>query len=192
VVSVAYETITTDDIERYTVEIDAERTITLAPEATREHLNDQQLADYRAYRREFLRWLKREGKDPDAYTGYSAYTVYETAYRCARYDAWTWEEEDKYTMPTPAHVTEYITENVAYRDVKNATKGKIEEALARYHDWTRRERNGAEWGHEQIFDSSGSDTGPRDFLTRNERRQLREAALETGCWREASIILTCR
>jgi len=74
--------------------------------------------------------------------------------------------------------------------VSNATKGKIEEALARYHDWTHREHNTDEWEHDQIFDSSGADS-PRDFLTRSKRRQLREAALETGDWREASIILTC-
>lgn len=74
--------------------------------------------------------------------------------------------------------------------MSNATKDKIEEARARYHDWTHREHDMDEWEHHQIFDSSGADSAC-DFLTRSEKRQLREAALETGDWREASIILTC-
>ncbi len=177
--------------ERCTVEIDAERTITLAPEANAEQLNDQQLADYQRYRRELIRWLRREGKDPGAYEGYSDYTVYESAYRCARYDAWVWGHEGRYTVPPrPEHATEYIENTVAYRDVSTATKRKIEEALARYHEWAHQEHNVDERTHEQIFDSSGADS-PRDFLTREERRKLREAALATGDWREASIILTC-
>jgi len=182
---------TTDNTERCTVDLDCERTITLAPKATREHLNQQQLADYRQYRREFLRWLRTRGKNPEKYEPYSDYTAYESAYRCARYDAWVWDHESRYTAPPrPEHATEYIKNTVAYRDVSTATKGKTEEALARYHSWCSQERNGEEWDHDQIFDSSGSDA-PRDFLTRDERRQLREAALATGNWREASIITTC-
>jgi len=182
---------TTDDIERYTVEIDAEGTITLAPESTREHLNEQQLTDYRGYRREFIKWLRTRGKNPEGYVGYSDYTAYETSYRTARYDAWVWDHESRYTAPpTPAHATEYVEKNIAYRDVSNSTKGKIEEALARYHEWAHQERNADEWDHNQIFDSSGADS-PRDFLTREERRKIREAALATGDWREASIITTC-
>lgn len=92
--------------------------------------------------------------------------------------------------PRPEHATEYIENTVAYRDVSTATKRKIEEALARYHEWAHQEHNVDERTHEQIFDSSGADS-PRDFLTREERRKLREAALATGDWREASIILTC-
>lgn len=108
-----------------------------------------------------------------------------------RYDAWVWDREDRYTVsPTPEHATTFIEENVAYRGVANSTKGKVEEALARYHDWLNRTHRVDEWGHDQIFNSSGGDA-PRDFLTRRERRQLREAALATGDWREASIILTC-
>jgi len=177
--------------ERCAVQIEPARSITLAPKTNSDALNEQELADYREYRYEFIEWLRREGKNPEAYEGYSDYTAYETAYRCARYDAWVWGLEERYTVPpTPEHAIGYIEDEVAYRDVSNSTKGKVEEALARYHDWTHRTRNSAEWDHDQIFDSSGGDA-PRDFLTRSERQRLREAALATGDWREASIILTC-
>ena len=177
--------------ERCAIEIEPSRTIKLAPKANTEHLNEQQLADYREYRYEFINWIRREGKNPKKYEGYSDYTAYETAYRTARYDAWVWDREDRYTVPpTPEHATAYVENEVAYRDVSNSTKGKVEEALARYHDWIHRTRHIDEWEHDQIFNSSGGDA-PRDFLTRRERRRVREAALETGDWREASIILTC-
>ncbi|WP_225336232.1 tyrosine-type recombinase/integrase [Halomicrobium urmianum] len=182
---------TAEQNERCAIEIEPSRTIKLAPKANTEYLNEQQLADYREYRYEFINWIRREGKNPEAYEGYSDYTAYETAYRTARYDAWVWDREDRYTTPpAPAHATAYVENNVAYRDVANSTKGKVEEALARYHDWIHRTHHVDEWDHEQIFNSSGGDA-PRDFLTRRERRRVREAALETGDWREASIILAC-
>lgn len=181
---------TASNHEHSTVDLETERSITLAPAANAEYLNEQQLADYREYRREFIRWIREEGKNPEAYEGYSDYTAYETAYRTARYDVWAWREVGQYTVPpTPKHATDYISEDVVHRDVASSTKGKIEEALARYHDWTHRTHRAPEWDHEQIFDSSGGDA-PRDFLTRRERRKIREAALATGDWKEASIILT--
>jgi integrase len=174
--------------ERCAIQIEPSRTIKLAPETNVEHLNEQQLADYREYRYEFIDWIRREGKNPEKYEGYSDYTAYETGYRCARYDAWVWDREDRYTVPPrPEHATAYVENDVAYRDVANSTKGKVEEALARYHDWIHRTRHEDEWTHDQIFNSSGGDA-PRDFLTRQERQQLREAALATGDWCEASII----
>jgi integrase len=182
---------TASNNERYTVELNDGRELKLVPTANAEYLNDQQLADYREYRREFINWVRREGKNPEAYEGYSDYTAYETSYRTARYDAWVWDQDDRYMIPPgPEHATAYVKNDVAYRDVSNSTKGKIEEALARYHDRLHRTRRVDEWDHEQIFDSSGGDV-PRDFLTRDERRKLREAALATGDWKETSIILTC-
>jgi len=52
--------------ERCAVEIEAGRTIKLAPKTNAEQLNEQQLADYKEYRYEFIEWLLREGKNPSA------------------------------------------------------------------------------------------------------------------------------
>lgn len=176
--------------ERCAIQIEPARSIKIVPEPNEEQLNEQQLVDYREYRWKFIQWVREIGKNPEKGEGYSDYTAYETAYRTARFDRWVWTREDRYTVPPrPARATEYIEEDVIYRDVSNATKGKTEEALARYYRYLEENHPGCEWKHDQRFSSSGDDA-PRDYLTLEERRKVREAALATESWREATIILT--
>jgi integrase len=181
---------TTDDIERCAIQIEPARSIKIVPGPNEKHLNDKQLADYKEHRWEFLQWLLREGKNEEKVKGYSEYTVYETGYKCARFDRWVWSEENRYTIPpTPEHADEYIADVVAYRDVTNSTKGKVEEALLRYFRWASQTSHVAEWDHEQRF-LSGGDDAPRDYLTRRERRLVRESALNTGdSWKIPSIVM---
>ena len=158
--------------------------IRLVPEPNRELLSEKQLVDYRAQRRDFLEWMLHLGKDPDKAEGYSPYTVYETGYRTAAFDRWVWER-DGYQLPTPEHGDEYLQE-VAYSDQSQSTKGKTEEAMARYFRWMPEH----EWDPEYSFESSGS-SGPRDFLTRTERRQIRQAALDIDDgWLTPSMVWT--
>ncbi len=130
--------------------------------------------------------MRTRGKTPEKGEGYSDYTAYETGYRAARFDRWSWDREDRYSIPPePALATEYIEEDVLYRDVSNSTKGKTEEAIARYYIYLEDNHPDCEWDHDQRFSSSDDDS-PRDYLTRRERRLVREAALETGSWRVAT------
>jgi len=177
--------------ERYSIEIEGGRTLKIVPESNREYLNEKQLVDYQEHRREFIEWLRSIGKNPEKREGYSDYTAYETAYKTARFDRWAWGEEGRYTVPpTPERATEYIDDVVAYRDITNATKGKTEEALMRYYRWASEMTHTPAWDREQRFQSGGGDS-PRDYLTRRERRLIRETALDTGDgWRVASIVLT--
>lgn len=122
------------------------------------HLNEQQHADYADRRHRFNQWMRAEGKDPEKAEGYSDYTAYETAYRTARFDRWVWAREDRYSFPPePKQATEYIEEDVVYRDVSSAARSKIEEALARYYRHLEANYPGCEWEHDQRFSSSGDD-----------------------------------
>jgi integrase len=182
---------TAKDNERCDIQLEPGRTVKLAPEPNAEQLNEMQLVDYREHRSEFINWLLEKAKNPEKREGYSPYTVYETAYRTARFDRWVWGEENRYTIPpAPEHATEYMDENVAYRDVTTATKGKTEEALMRYYRWIEATSHTPAWDREQRFRSGGGDA-PRDYLTRRERRLVRETALDTGTgWRVPSLVLT--
>lgn len=182
---------TAKESERYAVRLGDGRELKLVPNPNQEQLNEKQLIDYVEYRRDWVEWLRTIGKNPEKREGYSDYTVYETAYKTARYDRWVWSQEGRYTVPPePERATEYMDENVAYRDVTNATKGKTEEALIRYYRWASDTSHVAEWGREQRFRSGGGDA-PRDYLTRRERRLVRETALEHGDgWRVTSLVLT--
>ena len=182
---------TASNSERCDIEIEPGRTIVLVPEPNRERLNEQERADYRDHRYRFVEWLLNRGKRPERAEGYSEYTAYETAYRTARLDRWTWTRTGGYTVPPrPEHATRYIEEDVIRRDVTAATKGKIEEAVARYMRWASISHGIDDWEHDQVFSSGGNDA-PRDYLTRRERRQIREAALARGDgWKLSSLVLT--
>lgn len=177
--------------ERCDIQIEPGRVIKIVPVANEEQLNEMQLVDYREHRWEFIDWLRAEGKNPEKREGYSDYTVYETGYRTARFDRWVWSEENRYTIPpTPEHADQYVDHNVAYRDVTNSTKGKVEEALIRYFRWASEATHVPEWDRDQRFTSGGSHR-PRDFLTRRERRLVRDAVLNSGYgWDIVSLVLT--
>jgi integrase len=177
--------------ERCDIEIEPGRTVKLVPEPNEKQLNEKQLVDYREHRWKFVQWLLEKGKNPKKREGYSPYSVYGTAYRTARFDRWAWQHEGRYTFPPRSEkATEYMDENVAYRDVTTATKGKTEEALMRFYRWIAETTHADEWDREQRFRSGGNDA-PRDYLTRRERRLVRETALDTGDgWRVTSIVLT--
>jgi integrase len=180
---------TANQNERCAIQIEPSRSIKIVPEQNEKHLNEQQHADYREYRWKFIQWMREIGKNPEKAEGYSDYTAYESAYRTARFDRWAWSKNGRYSIPPePALATEYIEEDVIYRDVSNATKGKTEEAIARYYRYPADNYPGCEWEHDQRFNSSGDDA-PRDYLTRRERRRVREAALATESWRETTIVL---
>ena len=182
---------TAKENERCDIRIEPGRKIKIVPSANAESLNEMQLADYREHRCAFIEWVRSCGKNPEKREGYSDYTAYESAYRTARFDAWAWEAMGRYSIPpAPDRATEYIDDVVAYRDVSNSTKGKIEEALKRYYRWASEATHVGEWDRDQQFNSGGNDA-PRDYLTRRERRLVRDAALEAGdSWRVPSIVFT--
>ncbi|MFC7187523.1 tyrosine-type recombinase/integrase [Halorubrum yunnanense] len=183
---------TASNNERYSIEISDGRSINLVPEQNYKHLNEKQLVDYVEHRRRFVKWLREQGKHPEKREGYSDYTAYETSYKAARFDRWVWVEEERYTIPpTTSHADRYVADVVALRDVSNATKGKTEEALIRYLRWISETSHAPQWDHEQLFQSGGQDA-PRDYLTRRERRLVREQALESDDdgWKIATIVMT--
>ncbi|MFC6755892.1 MULTISPECIES: tyrosine-type recombinase/integrase [Haloarcula] len=159
--------------------VDFERNIVLIPGDNDAQLSEKQRVDYRSYRESFLNWLYHLGKDPESAQGYSPYTVFESGYRAAAFDRWVWETEETYTVPpTRDHADAYLQET-AYNDMAQATKGKVEEMLRRYYRWLQHKYGHSEWEPEFSFQSSGSNA-PRDFLTVDERRKIRQAALDHG------------
>ena len=182
---------TANNHERCAIQIEPARSIKIVPGPNEEQLSEMQLVDYKDHRWGFIKWLRTKGKNPEKREGYSDYTVYETGYRCARFDRWAWDYEERYTFPpTPEHADRYMDENVAYRDVSTATKGKVEEALMRFFRWASEATHVGEWDREQRFRSGGSDR-PRDFLTRRERRLIRDVVLNSDDgWDVTSLILT--
>jgi len=164
---------------RIDADLDPGRNIKIVPSANRDQLSEKQIVDYHSYRESFLKWLLHMGKNPEKAIGYSPYTVYESGYRSAAFDRWVWENEGKYRLPPDTDDADEYMQKVAYSDNAQATKGKIEEMLKRYFRWLAQKYGTDEWEPTFSFESGGT-SQPRDFLTTEERRLIRETALSHG------------
>jgi len=171
--------------------MEPDRNISIVPSKCENYLTEKQAVDYREYRKTFIKYLLREGKNPKKAKGYSPYSVRETATRCGRFDLWAWREGQGYRTPPTFEEAKAYMKEVAFRDVAESTKGKTREALLRYSGWLQAKFGHDEWEFDWAFDSGGSNVGPRDFLTDDERHKIRQAALNEGDgWKFTSMVWT--
>lgn len=150
----------------------------LVPNPSEKLLNPRQVVDYREHRRKLLQWLLHIGKDPQKAEGYAYNTVFNRSSRMDVFYRWVWDEEGRYTTQvTPDHADAYVQE-LAYSDYSNAHKNNCLKALNMLFKWRHHELGEEMWEPEMRFQAEKS--SPRDYLTREERAQIREAALEYG------------
>ncbi len=149
-------------------------------EPTRNQLTERQLVDYKSERKSFTDWLIHFGLDPQKANGYGDYTIQDTLYRTDQYYRWLWSDHiGQYTLQlTTDHADQYMKYQ-ARREVTADTKAGVQRAVQRLYKWFHHERGQDEWDPEITF-SNSSLGNPQDFLTREERGKIREAALEYG------------
>ena len=186
-------------------QMEPNRTIRIVRKGQMEFLTDKQILDYYEHRKNYLTWLAKIGKNPEKAEGYSPFTVSATADRTARFDLWRWKNRGGYSIPPTEEDAQAYMEKVAYMDVVESTKGQHLEALLRYNKWLRQEIGADEWEFKWNFQSGGGNNAPQDFLTREERQKIRQAALnkdgnpnygvdefeeKTSSWRYTSLVWT--
>jgi site-specific recombinase XerD len=153
--------------------------LTAVPEPTEAYLNHKQLMDYRSEREEALTWLLTFGKDPKQADGYAVSTLKTQAYRMDQFYRWVWEREGGYTVQlSHEHADEWM-QKLAQDDYSSTHKANCQKALKMLFKWWANERNGSLWEPEITFSDSGH-SKPKDYLTNDERQQIRNAALEYG------------
>lgn len=102
--------------------LEPNRNISIVQKRQEEFLTEKQLLDYYQYRKEFLTYLLRIGKDPQKAKGYSPYTVKNTADRTARFDLWVWNNRGEYQIPPDSEDTTAYMDTVAFWDISDLTK----------------------------------------------------------------------
>jgi integrase len=121
------------------------------------------------------------GKNEEKAEGYSPYTVYGDNYRETKFDRWVWDQRGGYHVPPTQEDASAYLDEIAYSDKTQTVKGKIQEMLKRYSKFLQHKYGQDEWEFSWSFDGSGGDSSqPRDYLTVEERRKIRQAALEKG------------
>jgi site-specific recombinase XerD len=91
---------------------------------------------------------------------------------------WVWDQEDGYTAHiTPDHADAWLR-HLAQRDTSAVDKSTHRKAAMMLMKWRHHKHGTDKW--DPAFTFSTPAAGPRDFLTRDERKAIREAAYEYG------------
>lgn len=155
--------------------------IPLVTDDAQDYLNPRQEIAYREHRRELAEWLLTFGKDPDKVEGYSQSTAQARMYHLDLFYRWVWDEQGRYVQDlTTDHADDWMR-YLAAAELKESTKCAYQKAAKTLFKWQREERGrDVEW--EPVIEYSDPSTTyqPRDYLTRDDRRKLREAAMEYG------------
>jgi len=152
--------------------------LTLITQPVEDRLNQRQLFDYRNHRKELCLWLLNLGKDPSTGEGYAQTTVKNRIYRMDQFYRWVWDEKDGYTTDvTKDQADEYVKE-IAYSEHSNGHKNNVLKALKMLFKWRHHELGEHKWEPDMTFKTESKQ--PRDYFTIEERKRLREAALEYG------------
>lgn len=154
--------------------------IPLVPEPTRARLDERHQLDYADHRKRLIEWLLVFGKKPAQAEGYALATVNNTAQRLDAFYRWVWTEFNGYTTDiTHAHADAYV-KALAMKEESNYSRNNTQSSLKRLFKWQKHERGGDLWTPEIVFSEPSGTGEPRDYLTREERGKIREAALEYG------------
>jgi site-specific recombinase XerD len=160
-----------------TAEIDG---ISLVPEPSASRLDDRQQSDYRTHRKDLIEWLLVFGKNPEKAEGYAQRTAQNTAQRLDMFYRWVWDERGGYTTSISHDDADAYMRHLAREDKSDYSRNNTQSAIKRLFKWRAHERGGEEWNPQITFTEPSGSTEPRDFLLREERQQIREAALEYG------------
>lgn len=154
----------------------------LVPEPSERMLNQRQFVDYRNHREQLIRWMATMGKNSAGAEGYAETTVIARARHTDAFYRWVWSEEQAggYTTDVDHDDTDEYIHDIAYCDVSNTHKTNVSKTLKMYWRWREYEFGDDAWKPSMTFSQPDTTAKPRDFLTRKERRKVREAALEYG------------
>jgi len=154
--------------------------IVLVPEDSEQILNQRQLEDYRRFREDLVRWILNLGKDPEKAEGYAWDTARQRSYRIDKFYRWIWREQESYTLSAKPEDAEEYSRELAYKECSNTHKAAIQKAIQTLFKYRRFQGRDMEWDPEIKFSSNSGTHHARDFLTREERRKIKEQVLEYG------------
>jgi len=151
------------------------------PEKTKDQLNDRQLTDYQNYMQQMVKWLLNVGKNVDKAEGYSQYTIETAIYQIDKFHRFVWEElEDGYTLQITTDHADRFMQHIAVKDWQQSYKASLQKSVKREMKYRKHRHGGQEWDPDISYYDQGTTHQPRDFLSKQERAKIREAALQYG------------
>jgi len=155
--------------------------IVLVPEGTEEYLNPRQEVTYREHRRELAEWLLALGKNPEKAEGYSYSTAKNRMNRLDLFYRFVWDRKGRYVQDLTVEHADAWMRHLATEEMKESTKCHYQKAVKTLFKWKRHARNkDVNWEPEIEYSDPSTTYTPRDYLTKEDRKKLREAAMSYG------------
>lgn len=149
--------------------------IVLISSESKKYLNERHIVAYESARKQFIKWLIRMGKDEEKLEGYAQHTAKIYAAIHDKFLRQIWEQQDGYTLnvshdQAERYLRELVLSDEEYsRSHLDNTKLALQ-AFFRYQD--------NDWDPDITISSRSGASQPKDFVSEDERRALREAVLE--------------
>jgi integrase len=155
--------------------------IVLLTDMARQYLNPREEIAYKERRRELAEWILNLGKNPKKAEGYSFATAENTMNRLDLFYRWVWDEEERFVQDLTTEHADAWMRDIAKRDLKESTKCHYQKAVKILFKWQREARNrDVEWEPEIEYSDPSTAYQPREYLTKEDRRAMREAAMSYG------------
>jgi site-specific recombinase XerD len=155
--------------------------IVLVTDDAKEYLNPRQEITYREHRRNLVEWMLGLGKTPEKAEGYSHSTVKNRMNRLDLFYRFVWDRKGRFVQKLTTDDADDWMRHLARQDMKESTKNHYQKAAKTLFKWKREARNkNVEWEPEIEYSDPSTTYTPRDYLTKDDRRKLREAAMSYG------------
>jgi integrase len=155
--------------------------IVLVTEKAREFLNPRQEIAYREHRQELAEWMLHEGKTPEKADGYGHSTTKNRMNKLDLFYRWVWNEHQRYIQDLQtSHADEWM-KWLARQDYQESTKCHYQKSVQTLFKWQRKEKGrDINWEPDIEYSDPSTTYQPREYLSKADRRKLREAAMDYG------------
>lgn len=155
--------------------------IVLVTEEAEEYLNPRQRIAYKEHREELAKWMLNLGKDRKKAEGYSYSTAKSRMNKLDLFYRWVWDENQRYVQDIKTdHADEWMAW-LARQDYKESTKCHYQKCAETLFKFQREEKSrDVEWDPEIEYSDPSTTYQPREYLSKEDRRKMREAAMEYG------------
>lgn len=155
--------------------------LVLLSDEARQYLDPREEIAYKEFRLEIAKWLLNLGENPAKAEGYSHSHAKSTMYRLDLFYRYIWDQKQRFIQTlTPEHADSWMR-HLAKRDLKESTKCSYQKAVRILFKWQREARNrDVEWEPEIEYSDPSTAYQPREYLTEEDRRKMREAAMSYG------------
>lgn len=154
------------------------------PSITKQQLSHREAILYDEHRRKFVEWMRKYGKDTEREEGLAESTVSNYAHRLDKFYRWVWDSKGGFTTrmshdDAESYVIGLIRDEIRDEDGESYSeshKRKTANAIEKLFEWRAEEKGDEQWRCNIGFKEKNH--SQPDAFTKDERRRLREAALQ--------------